>query len=107
MIGLVFIYFIGKAYYDLAELHHKSKWGFAILGVVSYYLGVVIGGVILGVLSELQVIAIDDIPEIVVGLMALPMGILSCWGFYKLLQKQWSKTAVPETTDVLDGDLIK
>jgi hypothetical protein len=35
MLGLILIYFVGKAFYDLAGLHGKSQWGFAILGIVS------------------------------------------------------------------------
>ncbi len=35
MIELVLIFFVGKAFYDLAGRHKKHQWGFAILG--SYY----------------------------------------------------------------------
>lgn len=50
MLGLVFIYFIGKYFYKLVEEFGKSKWGFVILGVVLYYGGVFLGGIILGFL---------------------------------------------------------
>ena len=34
MLGLVLLYWIGKYFYKLAEEYDKSKWGFAILGLV-------------------------------------------------------------------------
>lgn len=108
MVGIILIYFVGKAFYDLAGLNNKSQWGFAILGVASYYGGSFLGGIILGVLSELGVFSLEDIPETVLGIMALPVGVLTCWGTYAILKSQWSKAGEKvNSEDVLDGDLIK
>jgi hypothetical protein len=48
MLGLVFIYFIGRYYYKLAENHNRSKWGFAVLGVATYYGGTFAAGAFAG-----------------------------------------------------------
>ncbi|GGZ63472.1 hypothetical protein [Mesonia mobilis] len=53
MIGIVFIYFVGKKFYTLAEEKNKKKWPYAILGVLSYYFGLVTGGILLGILLEI------------------------------------------------------
>lgn len=108
MVGLILLYFVGKAFYDLAGLHNRSQWGFAILGVASYYAGQLLGGVLLGIISELGVFSLDGMSDMTISLMALPMGVLSCWGTYVLLKSQWSKAAEKvNREDVLDGDLIE
>lgn len=49
IIGIFLIYFLGKAFYSLAQREGKSKsmqWLFAVLGILSYYVGTFIGGII-------------------------------------------------------------
>ena len=108
MIGLLLIYYVGKAFYHLAEEHHKNNWGFAILGVLSYYAGSFIGGIVLALLYEFYLSgSIEDVNNILLSLIAMPFGILACWGFYKILQRAWSKPATySESEDILDADLI-
>lgn len=53
MLALILIYFAGKAFYDLAGKHGKHQWGFAILGVASYYGGIIFGGFLLGIVLEI------------------------------------------------------
>lgn len=91
MLGLFLLYFIGKAYYDLAEKHTKKKWLHAFLGIAAYYLGTMIGGVIIvifyGLLESEQ--AIDEMNDIVLSLLSVPFGVLSCWFFYYILKRKW------------------
>jgi hypothetical protein len=107
VITLALMFFIGKAFYDLADKYNKHRWGFAILGVVSYYGGTFLAGIILGVLVEVGTFSsIDDIPEWILTVIAFPVGVLSCWGLYKILKNQWSKTPSRSMAEeVLDGDL--
>jgi hypothetical protein len=106
MIGIFLIYFIGRAFYELAHEHDKSRWGFAILGVVSYYAGEIIGGFLLGVAIAMGADGLATLPEMALGLMTVPVGVLTCWGTYKLLQKQWQKSALLQKGDTLDSDLM-
>jgi hypothetical protein len=111
MIGLILLYFAGKAFYVLAENNGKSKWPFAILGVVSYYLGLFIGGMIIGICYEVfmegSVEDLEDINATLLGLLAIPVGVLTCWGFYKFLENRWSKKETFSTSeDVLDANLV-
>lgn len=108
MIGLILLYFVGKAFYDLAGRHNKSQWGFAILGVVSYYAGLFLGGFLLAIVAELGYWSIEELSDTAIGFMALPLGVLTCWGTYMLLKNTWTKAAQKvNSEDVLDGDLLK
>ena len=93
MLGLLLIYFIGKYFYDLAAEFEKNKWLYAILGVVMYYVGTFIGGLILGVLDALMELGIDWDNNLLLGLLGLPFGIAASYLFYYLL-KSWSKSVV-------------
>ncbi len=107
LLGLILIYFVGKAFYDLAARHNKSKWGYAILGVVSYYVGLILAGIVMAIASEFAVFSFYDYPDSVVGLMAFPIGVLSCWGTYKLIKRQWEKPEGVSSEEILDSDLMK
>src|SRR5690242_1894849 len=104
MLGLLLIYFIGKYYYNLAGEHGKSQWGFAILGVVTYYVGAFVMGIFLGIFYP---DAAETMNNLVLGLIAMPLGILFTWGLYKILENQWGNTAPDdfEDSDVLDRNL--
>lgn len=92
MLGLVLIYWIGKYFYKLADEFDKSKWGFAILGVVVYYSGaLILGGVTLGIIEVFSEGFIDSSNNFFLSLIAMPFGILSCYILYNLLNKKWKK----------------
>ena len=94
MLGIVFLYFIGKYFYKLAEEYNKNKWLFAILGVVVYYAGIFLGGIILGLLDVLIGFNFDWDNNLALGLIAIPFGMGSAYLFYYILKKQWKKTFV-------------
>lgn len=92
MLGLLLLYWIGKYYSQLAEEYQKSKWGYAILGIVSYYGGILFFSAIVGVFGELMYPGFsDNINETLFGIVMLPFGILSCYLLYKYLEKTWKK----------------
>jgi len=104
MIGLFLIYWIGKSFYELAHEHDKSRWGFAIVGVIGYYTGIIIAEVILVFLVEDGVL---DIKRYVSGILSLPVGLLTCWLLYRFLKSQWSKQTHAADADVIDRDLLQ
>ncbi|MEM8908000.1 MAG: hypothetical protein AAGD05_09165 [Bacteroidota bacterium] len=107
MLGILLIYFIAKAYSDLAAKHERSKWGFAILGIVSYYLGGFIGGIILAIAFELLgMTPIEEMNETALGLLAIPFGVLFCWGLYQWLKHSWTHTDIINQQDILDSELM-
>ena len=92
MLGLLLIYFIGKTYYDLADKYDKSKWGFAILGVVSYYAGTFFFGLTAALIDNGNWILSQS--DISIALIALPFGIATCVILYFTLRHYWKKNAV-------------
>jgi hypothetical protein len=106
MLGWILIYFVGRKFYNLAGKYDKHQWGFGILGVVSYYAGLLLGALALGIIFELvSPGSIENVSDVVVGLMAIPIGILTCWGTYILLQRSWSKPSDLDS-NTLDSSLI-
>ena len=92
MFGLILLYWIGKYFYRLAEKHHKSPWGFAILGVIVYYGGIAIFSIAFGITMEiLNPGYLDTFDDTLFGVFMLPFGLLSCYLLYKYLEKTWKK----------------
>ena len=107
MLGIALIYFIGKYFYTLAEKHGKQKWGFAILGIIVYYAGVFLGGFLIGLGAGLGYYDIYDTPDIILGLMTIPFGILSIVILYQVLKRNWAGlTGELEEHEILDEDLL-
>ncbi len=102
MLGLILIYFVGKAFYALAEKHGKQKWLYAILGVLSYYFGIFSAGIALGAVEALNPDIMLPDNDLVLSLMTLPVGVLFCWGFYRLLKYNWEKSKHNISEDLLD-----
>ncbi|WP_396175745.1 hypothetical protein [Flavobacterium sp.] len=101
MLGLIFLYFVGRAFYRLAELYKQNKWLYGILGVVVYYAGIIFSAVAIGVIGELvSPGSIDGFEESGIALLTVPIGILCCWGFYKLLEHKWKKIVVVEIESI-------
>jgi len=92
MLGLLLIFFIGKSFYKLAEGHEKNKWLYAILGIVSYYIGTFIAGFLIGLYFMFtDPVVIDTLSNIGLSLAVIPFGLLASWGFYSILKKKWVK----------------
>ncbi len=108
MLGLFLIYFIGKLYYELADKFTKSKWGFAILGVVVYYFGTFLAGFFYAILSEMGVTDFFiELPDVALSFFALPFGLLACWGVYKMLENKWKNQSTESDSGLLDSELIR
>ncbi|WP_196887957.1 hypothetical protein [Aureivirga sp. CE67] len=102
MLGLLLVYWIGKYYYKLAEEYNKSKWGFAILGVLSYIIGLFLTGIILGIAIEIFALNIfNNTNENLISLLLTPFGIAICYGFYQLLKKNWKEKAIDSEIDLI------
>jgi hypothetical protein len=107
MLALILIFFVGKYFYDLAGRYDRNKWGYAILGVITYYAGTFLIGIIIGVLGEFGVINdVESIPTIVLTIVAIPAGALSSYLLYRYLENRWDKPTYEPPSDVLDSDLI-
>jgi hypothetical protein len=94
MIGFILIYFIWKRFADLAFKYNHKKWIYGLLGVLSYYAGTLIGGVILGLVSVIFDVVINWDNDILMSLLALPFGLVICYGIYYFLERKWEKEVV-------------
>lgn len=106
MLGILLLYFIWNYYTELAFEHDKKKWVYGVIGIATYYAGTFIGGIVIG-LS--YIIAgnhyIDDSNAIISAIIAMPFGVLSVWGLYKLLKYQWERKS-KVVSNSLDNDLL-
>ena len=102
MLSLLLLYWIGKYFYKLAEEYDKSKWGYAILGIVVFYSGaIIIGGIIMFIVEMLSSGFIDRFSDNVLGLIMMPFGALSCYLLYKYFEKTWEKND-PRKNSIID-----
>ncbi|MDP2174568.1 MAG: hypothetical protein Q8K70_01515 [Bacteroidota bacterium] len=91
MIGLFLIYFIGRTYAELAKIYNKNKWLYAILGIVIYYAGTFLLGIIIVILSNVYPNLNNLLSnEFSLTLIGIPFGLISCWVFYKILKRNLS-----------------
>ena len=113
IIGIFLIYFLGKAFYNLAKKAGKStslQWLFAVLGVLSYYVGTFIGGIIVFLIIDLFLPQYYELMEndIAIALIGLVFGIAGCWTFYTVLKNIWNKQereTYIKDDNILDADL--
>ena len=102
MLGILLIYWIGKYFYQLAEKFNQSKWLYAILGIVVFYAGQLLFGFVIAIVNILFDLGIDFDNTLAIDLLEIPIGALSCYLFYKLLDKVWKKDVVIVTDSIQD-----
>ncbi|TDO98554.1 hypothetical protein [Flavobacterium sp. 245] len=106
MLGILFIYWIWKAFADLAEDNGKNKWLYFFIGIVSYYGGTIISGFILGIVLAIlgDVSAVEeDSMNPGWNLLFVLCGGLACYGIYKLLEYRGEKERELLKEDSIDN----
>lgn len=103
MLTLLPIYFFGKLYYDLAKLHKRSAWGYAILGIVIFFAAQFILGFLLG-LFLLMTETDLNVPDFALSLIGIAFGAAVTYGIEHLLKKKWERNPKAELSesDLLD-----
>lgn len=106
MFGLLLLYFIGEKFYKLAVSFDKNKWGYTILGIVAYYFGTFVFGLLFWIAMDLwgntPMEETSELDSTAINIVAIPFGLLSCYGLYTILKKNWDKNSV-EDPNVLDN----
>lgn len=111
MLGYVLLYFLGRAWFKLAEKHGRSKWGWAVSNVLGFLAFQVLMGVGLAVVLELQgtdAEAYIGENELMVTLIAGVLTWAIAIGVYFLVKRRWEDQAyaTPDLPqDILDRDL--
>lgn len=107
MLGLLLLYFIGRAFFDLAKKHNKNKWLFAILGIATYYASGFVFGFVFAIYQELTGgTPIEMMDDFQLMLLAIPLGLLGTAGLYFLLRGVWRKKTAAVTAEILDEELL-
>lgn len=93
MLGILLLFFIGKIFYKLAEKYEKNKWGFAIIGIVTYYAGTFITAIIYGFIYFMMYPDASDesVETIGLKLIVVVFGLLSCVILHYALENNWKK----------------
>lgn len=109
MLGIIFLFIIGKQFYKLAEEYSKSKWGFAILGIVTYYAGTFITAIIYGLIyfSMYPEASEESVETIYLTLAVIVFGILSSVILYFILESNWKKNQKVEKKAMNIDDIGK
>ena len=106
MLGIFLLYFIGEKFYKLAALFDRNKWGYTILGIAAYYIGTLVFGVLFWIGMDLwSDTSAEEVNSTVINIVAVPFGLLSCYGLYMLLKKQWEKSSVEDPGILDDMDI--
>jgi hypothetical protein len=107
MLEVVLMVFIGKSFYELAGEYSKNKWLYAISGVVSVYIGLIISGIIMALgVDIISPGSLDTVNETVLGLMVIPFALILTWLFYRFLKSSWEKGKIIDNADILDDELV-
>ncbi len=106
MIEIVAVILIGKYFYNLADKYEKSKWGYTVLGIISFYGTVFLCGVIYAfwffAQAENQFATEDDMSTLLVTFISLPIGIGVAYLLYFLLERNWKKNFVSNKPSIDD-----
>lgn len=104
MLALIFIYFVGKNFYELAHEHNRSRWGFAVLSVIVFYASQLIFGTILVSSIVLSGVEMTTVMQFLMNVLAIGCGVAGIWLFYFLLKRAWGKNPKKGTSksDLLD-----
>ncbi|MCE3295765.1 MAG: hypothetical protein K0R65_1479 [Crocinitomicaceae bacterium] len=102
IIGILILIVIGRSYYKLAfDYERKNAWLYPILGIASYYGGMVLSGFVMLFIYT----SFGDTTD-ALALLVIPFGVGSCWGLYAILKHNWKKEKQePINPEVLDDKL--
>lgn len=102
MLSILLLYFIGKKFADLADKFKKEKWRYVVLGIVTFYGGAILLGMIFFLILELLgFINLETLSDRILGYLLLPFGFLSCYLLYTYFDKKWEKEK-PKTDTMID-----
>lgn len=91
MLSFIVIFIVGRHFYRLAEKFGKNKWLFGILGVVFYYAGFFLFGILLALATEIFSWDIDIENSRGMGIVAMPFGLVLAYIFYIILKPNWEE----------------
>lgn len=93
ILGILVIILIAQKFFILAGEYSKNKWGFAIVGVATYYAGTFAAAFIYGAIYFVVDPEASDesVDTFFSRLILVGVGLLSCVIVYNILKKNWEK----------------
>ncbi|MEZ4792996.1 MAG: hypothetical protein R2783_05920 [Gelidibacter sp.] len=102
MLEIVIVFLIGKYFYKLAEEFDQSKWLYAVIGVLTYFAGAFIAGVILFFVDLQFDMGVNWENTLLLTLLVLPFAVATCYLLHYLLKRSWSKSTVVTKDEIQD-----
>jgi len=102
MLEILLIVWIGKTFAKYAKKHNLTGWLWAIIGVLSYVFGEIIGAVILVFTNPA---AADNI--LLLYVYSLPIAGVLTFISYTLMKSAANKAVPDSGSEVLDDDLLE
>lgn len=93
MLGILFLYWIGKYFYQLAQKFNQNKWLYAILGLGVFYGSQIVTAILIAIISEIFDLGID-FESVIINLVGILFGGIACYLFYLLLEKVWKRDVI-------------
>jgi hypothetical protein len=107
MIGFLFIYWIWKAFTNLALEYGKNKWAYFFFGIASYYGGTILGGflvgIVLGLIKGFEYVANENFDNAGWSILYVILGGLACYGTHKLLENKLEKERESNKKEGIDN----
>lgn len=89
ILSYIFLFYVGFYFYRLAENHKKNKWIFAIIGIGSYFLALVIYPFYLRLFDPEEIQNPANI--VLVSVKSLTIALISIFILFQVLSFVWNK----------------
>ncbi|MEN2402172.1 hypothetical protein GKZ90_0020450 [Flavobacterium sp. MC2016-06] len=107
MFGFLFIYWIWKAFSNLAITYKKNKWKYFFFGIGSYlfvlFFSAIIFVFIMGILNGFDALESNDYEGREYDLLFTVFAVLGCYGTYKFLEHKGQKEKELEEKDEIEN----
>lgn len=106
MIGILIAIFVGRAFYQLAHEHNRSKGGYTVLGVGIYlaaqFLFAFVLGIVLALTGNLDLVDGGIGGQLLISILAILIGGGITLLVYRSLKKNWESNPNQIDSDILD-----
>lgn len=87
-LSYIFLFYVGFYFYRLAENHEKNKWLFALIGIATYFLSLIIYPLYLRFFIGDE---IEDFDITSISLKSFLIGLIIVFLLFQLLSIIWSR----------------
>lgn len=96
-LGYIFLFYVGFYFYRLAENHQKNKWFFGGIGIITYFIGIIIYPLYLRTLKHED---IENFDVTSVSFTSFLVGFLFVFIIFQLLNFIWIRKKKVNKKDI-------